>query len=437
MRMKCEDYGIVPDGRDVSKALMELLREHGHAVLSWGVFSSGPIEIPSGAVLEIAEGAELRFIPDFSLYHPIETRWEGIMCFAMHPCILIKDADHVCICGKGRINGSGRPWWERAWYHRDRFHGPEIDIEKELAALNGSYSDQPSGGGGSESQFLRPPLLQMLRSSDASISGVTFVDSPFWTIHSVFSKGIAIRDVRIANPSDAPNTDGIDIESSSDVEVSGCLVDVGDDGIAVKSGSGIGGLREGEPSRSIWIHDCTVLHAHGGAVIGSETAAGVYDVLVEDCLFDMTDRGIRIKTRRRRGGMIRNAVFRNLRMRGNLCPFVINMFYRCGTDDESLFSTEPLPIREDTPSIEGIVVEDCHAVGSRSSAGFIAGLPERPVRGLTIRSSSFAVSSDADAPIADSDMYRGIPVPQSRGFFIANAEAVLDGVSVPSSAEEL
>lgn len=80
MRMKCEDYGIVPDGRDVSKALMELLREHGHAVLSWGVFSSGPIEIPSGAVLEIAEGAELRFIPDFSLYHPIETRWEGIMC---------------------------------------------------------------------------------------------------------------------------------------------------------------------------------------------------------------------------------------------------------------------------------------------------------------------------------------------------------------------
>lgn len=119
----------------------------------------------------------------------------------MHPCILIKDADHVCICGKGRINGSGRPWWERAWYHRDRFHGPEIDIEKELAALNGSYSDQPSGGGGRESQFLRPPLLQMLRSSDASISGVTFVDSPFWTIHSVFSKGIAIRDVRIANPS--------------------------------------------------------------------------------------------------------------------------------------------------------------------------------------------------------------------------------------------
>lgn len=200
MRMKCEDYGIVPDGRDVSKALMELLREHGHAVLSGGVFFSGPIEIPSGAVLEIAEGAELRFIPDFSLYHPIETRWEGIMCFAMHPCILIKDADHVCICGKGRINGSGRPWWERAWYHRDRFHGPEIDIEKELAALNGSYSDQPSGGGGSESQFLRPPLLQMLRSSDASISGVTFVDSPFWTIHSVFSKGIAIRDVRIANP---------------------------------------------------------------------------------------------------------------------------------------------------------------------------------------------------------------------------------------------
>ncbi len=432
------EYGIAADGRDVSGALMRALSEKKEIVLPPGEYMTGPLEMPSGSHLVLEKGAVLRFIPDFTLYKPVYTRWEGVKCWAMHPCILVSGACNVSITGGGTIDGSGAAWWEMAndrRAHKER--GPQTDIEKHFASLNPGYESQPGGGGGRECQFLRPPLLQILRSHDVLIEGVTLESSPFWTVHPLFSSGITIRDVHIKNPADAPNTDGIDIESSENVEVADCIVDVGDDGIALKSGSGPDGIKDNVPTRNVHIHGCTVRSAHGGAVIGSETAAEISGVIVEDCLFDGTDRGIRIKSRRTRGGLIHDAVFRRLTMRANLCPFVINMYYRCGTSDMSLFSLDPLPVDSGTPSLYNVTIEDCHAEGSRASAGMVAGLPESPVRGLVIRNSSFSVAPDADRPISESDMYLGLPDPPSRGFRIRNAEAETENFHVCSDSPEI
>ena len=58
---------LVPESGDMSKKIEFAFREYGHVILTEGVFESGPIEIPSDAVLELGENAELRFIPDFSI----------------------------------------------------------------------------------------------------------------------------------------------------------------------------------------------------------------------------------------------------------------------------------------------------------------------------------------------------------------------------------
>ena len=50
---------------------------------------------------------------------------------------------------------------------------------------------------------------------------------------------------------------------------------------------------------------------HGAVVIGSEMAGGVNNILVERCLFNETDRGLRIKTRRGRG---RDAVIEKIKL---------------------------------------------------------------------------------------------------------------------------
>ena len=124
-------------------------------------------------------------------------------------------------------------------------------------------------------------------------------------------------------------------------------------------------------------------------------------------------------------------------MKDNLCPFVINEYYRCGTCDESLFSLSPMPVDEGTPVIYGITIEDCHAEGSRASAGMAVGLPESPIRDLSIRDSSFAVAPDASEPIDRSDMYLGLPDPPSRGFRLRNAEVGICNLSVVSDSPEI
>ena len=429
--------GIVPDGRDISESLMKVLSQTGEAVLSEGVYMTGPLRIPSHSRLVLEKGAVIRFIPEFDLYEPVYTRWEGVKCWCMHPCLFIDGSEDVTIEGAGVIDGSGEPWWKECLKKKGKGQGPETELELRYAALNPDYRNQPGGGGGREFQFMRPPLIQIRKSRNVTISGVTIQNSPFWTIHPLFSEDIRLRDLTVLNPYEAPNTDGIDIESCSRVEVTGCSVFVGDDGIALKSGSGPDGIRDNVPTKDILIRECTVRSAHGGAVIGSETAAEISDVTVEDCFFDGTDRGIRIKTRRGRGGLIHDLVFRRIRMRRNLCPFVINMYYRCGTDDASLFSLEKQPVTDSTPDIHSILIEDCHGEDSLSSAGMAVGLPEMPVKGLTIRRSSFSVAEDTTASVDDSDMYRGLPTPPSRGFRLRNVEVRLDSVEVECEWERI
>ena len=427
------EYEIAADGRDVKEELMKALKEKGRVILKEGVYLTGPIEIPSGAELVLEKGAVLRFIPDFSLYKPVFTRWEGVKCWAMHPCIYINDADNVSISGEGTIDGSGQPWWDVVADRRKRnVKEPQTELERSFAALNPDYKSQPGGGGGRDYQFMRPPLIQIKNSRNVVIADVNIINSPFWTIHPLFSDGVIIRNVSIKNPYEAPNTDGIDIESSSNVKVLDSLVDVGDDGIALKSGSGEDGIKDNVPTKNVLIKNCTVRSAHGGAVIGSETAAEISDLVVEDCFFDGTDRGIRIKSRRTRGGLIHDIAFRRIKMKDNLCPFVINMYYRCGTDDMSLFSLDKLPVNAGTPRVYNVTIEDCHAEGSRASAGMAVGLPESPIGNLVIKDSSFAVRPDADRAISESDMYLGLPDPPSRGFRIRNAELAIESLKVES-----
>ena len=226
-----------------------LLRKAGGGTLSVpaGIWRTGPVELFSDCTLEIQDGATLSFIADFDRYPAVWTRWEGVECFAMHPCLYARDAKRVAICGKGTIDGNGERWWRyrngvKAQTHQE----PISDIERSFALLNPEYRDQPGGGGGRSTQFLAPPCIQFYHCDETSITGVSVINSPFWTIHPVYCSGLEIREVTIQNPYDAPNTDGIDIDSCSDVTITDCIIDVGDDAIALKSGSGSDGIAVGK-----------------------------------------------------------------------------------------------------------------------------------------------------------------------------------------------
>ncbi|MDR3191733.1 MAG: glycoside hydrolase family 28 protein [Treponema sp.] len=425
-------FGATGDGAaDNSRAFaaaMEAIKEAGGGKLrvGKGVWRTGPVTLFSNTTLHLEEGAVISFIPELERYTPVLTRWEGVECYAMHPLVFASGAEHVAITGKGCLDGNGLVWWNLLREkHRRNQREPESPQELELARLNSGYKNKPGGGGGRGTQFLRPPLVQFFDCTGVVLEGISLKNSPFWTLHPVFCRDIKISGITIENPRDAPNTDGIDIDSSTGVAIENCRISVGDDGIALKAGSEK--TRPRKSTGKVTVRNCTVENAHGGIVIGSETAGDISEVLAEHCLFRETDRGIRIKSRRGRGGQIRDLEFRNLTMEDNLCPLAINMYYRCGAEGEEgkpdgVFSLNPLPLSPATPRVKNIFISDIRASGCRASAGFIAGLPEAPVENLRIYRSVF--STDEGSPVSPdkSDMFLGIPPVTEKSFRLLNVK---------------
>jgi polygalacturonase len=425
-----EAYGGKADGKTDNSAFFKAAFEDiaqsggGKLTLASGTWCTGPIELLSSTTLELESDAVISFIPDPNLYTPVFTRWEGVECYAMHPCLFAHNQENVTVTGKGRIDGSGKVWWDlKAAKKKAHQAGPKESYELALAKLNPGYEDQPGGGGGREIQFLRPCFVEFNGCKNVVLEGVTLTNSPFWTVHPLYCDGVKIQNITIENPKDAPNTDGIDVDSCVNVDIIGCSVSVGDDGIAVKSGSGADGLRVNKPSENVTIKDCTVRWSHGGIVIGSETAAGIRHILAENCDLSGTDRGIRIKSRRGRGGDIFDITLKNLRMEDNLCPIAINMYYKCGVTDVNslLFSLEKQPVTPETPHIHAVKISGVHATGCKASAGFIAGLPESPIENLRISDCVFSTDENSSASPMDSDMFYGLPDVDVKSFRILNA----------------
>ncbi|HWR12222.1 MAG TPA: glycoside hydrolase family 28 protein [Rectinemataceae bacterium] len=439
------DFGAKPDGladcSPVFARLFDQIREKGEGVVlvPAGVFLTGPLELPDNTTLRIAKGATLLFLDDPERYVPVETRWEGVVCHAMHPLIFARNAKNVAIIGEGVIDGNGHAWWEA--YRRKKAEkqaGPVSAIEKRLGTLNNLGLSQPSGGGGRETQFLRPPLVQFLNCDGVTIRGVTLRNSPFWTLHPVFSSRILIDNVKIENPSDAPNTDGIDIDSCSDITIVDSVVDVGDDCLALKAGAGPQGLAENRPTRNVRISGCTFLSGHGGVVIGSETAGGIENVDVTNCRFVGSDRGIRIKSRRGRGGKVQNLLFQNLVMDKVLAPLTINLYYNCGAkaeDATALFSKSPEPVSPLTPKFRNIKVLNLVATGCRASAGFIVGLPESKIDNLVLENCIISLACDNLVPVSQSEMYQGVEETANRGLRLRNVSCSLNGVRIENCGD--
>jgi len=131
-------------------------------------------------------------------------------------------------------------------------------------------------------------------------------------------------------------------------------------------------------------------------VMGSEIAGGISNVTINNCVFRGTDRGIRIKANRGRGGYVKNVVVGNIIMDRVMCPFVINAYYKCGAnpDDAFLFSRDPQPITETTPVFENIRIHHVVARNATAAAGYFIGLPEMPITNVTLDNVFVEMSRD-------------------------------------------
>ena len=185
--------------------------------------------------------------------------------------------------------------------------------------------------------------------------------------------------------------------------LTGSSFDVGDDAICIKSGKDADGRRHARKCRNLIISDCTVYHGHGGFVIGSEMSGGVENIKVSGCRFIGTDVGLRFKSTRGRGGLVKDIGCDHIYMKDIVSYGVIFNLYYAGvaaSDMSTDTQADVLPVDETTPEMRDVHFSDILCAGA-GQAIFINGLPELPVSGISFKSSRFTADKGCEVHFAN------------------------------------
>ncbi len=418
--LNVRDFGAKGDGMREDTAFLQTAvlacPEGGRVLVPEGNYRITSLFLKSHICLELARGAVLSAFTDRERFPVLPGTvpaaneagellygtWEGepAECFAgILTGIGVED---VTVTGEGIIDGNAT--WENWW--------------KESKVKRTAW---------------RPRLLYLCRCKNVTVEGITVKNSPSWTIHPYFSEQLRFYNLQILNPSYSPNTDGLNPESCKQVEIAGVYFSVGDDCIAVKSGKLAMGKKYKTPSEEILVRHCHMQDGHGAVTIGSECAGGVKKLLVQDCVFCNTDRGLRIKTRRGRGmqAVVDEVCFERIRMDGVLTPVVINAFYFCDADGHSDYvqTKTALPVDERTPYLGRFVFRDITAMNCHIAAAYLYGLPEKEIE--SVRFERFRVSFAPKAKAGIPAMHDGCPELLKAGIIAKNVAAlVLDEVEI-------
>jgi len=412
-------YGAKRDGITVNTNALQAAIEACHksgggtVLIPKGLWITGPISLKSNVNLCVSEGAVLQFSDNYDDYPLFKTNWEGVDAIRAQSPIYAADVENIAITGKGIIDGSGQAWrpvkknkvtppeWnalvksggilndkQDTWYPTER-------------ALKGSQAKRPGvvsegytiENTASIKEFLRPNMVSIVNSKRVLLEGVTFQNSPAWCLHPLLTQHLIMRNVKVRNPWNAQNGDGVDIESCRYVKLENCSFDVGDDGICIKSGRDEEGRKRGVPTEDVSIKNCTVFHGHGGFVIGSEMSGGARNIFVSDCNFLGTDVGLRFKTTRGRGGVVEKIYVDNIRM-ANIggAAILFDMYYMAVDPlSVSLGEEKPAvkiqPVDEGTPQFRDFYIRDIVCKGAETGI-FVRGLPEMSIRNITMESIS-------------------------------------------------
>ena len=268
------------------------------------------------------------------------------------------------------------------------------------------------------------PALFFNRCAGITVHGITAQNSASWQLHPYFSKNLAFLDLAVNAPKDSPNTDALDPEACDGVDIIGCRFSVGDDCIAIKSGKIELGRKFKQPADHHTIRNCIMQFGHGAVTLGSEMAGGVRNLTVEKCIFNSTDRGLRIKTRRGRGkdAVIDGVLFENIKMDGVLTPIVINKWYNCCDPDRfSEYNTtrEKLPVDDRTPYLGKFAFRNMECKNCHVAACYCDGLPEMPIDEISVENISFTYDPNAK---------EGVPAMKNNAVKMSRAGMYFDNV---------
>ncbi|KAL2921389.1 hypothetical protein RDABS01_012880, partial [Bienertia sinuspersici] len=219
--------------------------------------------------------------------------------------IYFANVDNLVVEGEGQINGKGAIWWKK-----------NVPNNLDMYAMSNA--------------------LSFFNCNGLTVRGLTHRNGPGGHISLVGCNNSTVSNVNIFAPGDSPNTDGIDISSTANLNIFDSIIGTGthyislliteyiflsfrDDCIAISSGTSF-----------INITNVTCGPGHGISVgslgiDGSE--AKVEEIHVRNCTFMNTTNGARIKTWQGGAGYARKITYDDINLMGAQNPIIIDQYY--------------------------------------------------------------------------------------------------------------
>jgi hypothetical protein len=388
-------FGAAGDGRTLATAALQKTLDAcaaaggGVVRVASGRYRTGALQLHSHVHLHLAAGATLLASDRPDDFPPVKGRDEGVERMVHASLLTGFDLEDVAITGRGVLDGHGQAWWQSY----------EETQRMRVAAQLPREAENPAGA---PLRWPRPRLVNLVRCRDVRIEGVTFKDNPFYAIHVVYCQDVVIERVSTTQEISAHST-GIVVDSSRRVSIIGCVIDRGGDAIGIKAGYNEDGRRVGKAAEDILIAGCQVSRIGSSAVaIGSETAGGIRNVVIRDCLVHSCRNAIHIRSPRGRGGVVERVRASNLVLdHAAEAAIKITHFYdsvrmevfKGGSVRRNLevARSRRAPVDEGTPSFRGLVFSGL-TVGQVGELALVEGLPERYIRGVVLEDIQVAES---------------------------------------------
>lgn len=363
------EYGAIGDGKTldtaaIQKAIDRAATVAGTVTLQPGTYLSGSLFLKSGVTLLVPQGATILGSQKLDDYPMLPTRIAGIEMSWPAALINVRDQQNVTITGQGTIDGDGPIWWKSYW------------------DLRATY--EPRGlRWASDYDARRPRLMLIQNSSQVHLGGgIQLKRAGFWTVQILYSHDVHVDGVTIRNNEGGkgPSTDGIDIDSSYDIDVAHADIDVNDDALCLKAGRDADGLRVNRPTENIVIHDSIIRHGAAAITIGSETSGGFRNIEAYNITaLDGVPSGVLFKSAHTRGGFARDIRIHDLKLEGVAIPIHITMNWNPsysyaaippGLTNVPLYYkvlATPVPPEQGLPHFSNVHIWNIKATGARSA----------------------------------------------------------------------
>jgi hypothetical protein len=296
-------YGAAGDGKTNETLALQLVIERcsllggGEVVVPAGDYATGALALRSNVTLRIEDGASLLGSGDMADYPMAQVRWEGRWIKGFGALISATDAENIGIMGPGKILASD--------------------------AIKGRV-DRKTG-------MRLPALLEFTNCRNVRVENLFTVQTGMWSTHPVYCENVTFKNVVIHS-----GADGIDVDSCRHVTIDGCTFETSDDCISLKSGRGEEARTINRPCEDVRILNCTFNDKNFACIgIGSETSAGVRNVVIEHCkCVGARSHAIYIKSRPGRGAFVENITVNDFEASGAKQGFLRLNNLNSGKQDE-------------------------------------------------------------------------------------------------------